>query len=132
MAAPPYGIGGPAAAMVDLVTPSAGLDASVRGAGVRTDVRSLRTMIVAAGLCCSILFVAVGVSQQLQLYGDGSMFSYAVAVEDAWAFHWHNIIGRVSVYVFATAPAEAYVHLTGDARGGIALYGFLFFAVPLL
>jgi hypothetical protein len=59
------------------------------------------------------------------------MFSYAVAVEDAWAFHWHNIVGRAFVYAFTTAPAEAYVHLTGDAHGGIALYGFLFFAAPL-
>lgn len=100
--------------------------------GLRGDMRALRDFIVAAGLCWSVLFVIVGVGYQLQLYGDGSIFSYSVAVEDAWAFHWHNIVGRIVVYLFATVPAEAYVHLTGDAAGGIVAYGILFFASPLL
>ena len=34
------------------------------------------------------------------MYADGSIFSYAVAVQDAWAFHWHNISGRLFVYLF--------------------------------
>jgi hypothetical protein len=62
----------------------------------------------------------------------GSIFSYAVAVRDAWAFHWHNITGRLFVYLFAYLPAETYVELTGDARGGVSVYGFLFFVTPLL
>lgn len=61
------------------------------------------------------------------MYGDGSMFSYAVAVQDAWAFHWHNISSRLFVYSFTSRPAEFYIALTGDARGGIAVYGLLFF-----
>jgi hypothetical protein len=93
---------------------------------------SLRTVAVVAGLAWSVLFVTVGVATQLQLYGDGAIFSYAIVVEDAWAFHWHNIPGRAFVYVFASAPAEAYIHLTRDANGGLDLYGFLFFAAPLL
>jgi hypothetical protein len=93
---------------------------------------SLQSLAIVAGLAWSLLFVIVGVSAQLQLYGDGAMFSYAVAVEDAWAFHWHNIPGRAFVYVFASLPAEAYIHLTRDANGGIILYGFLYFAAPLL
>jgi hypothetical protein len=66
------------------------------------------------------------------MYGDGSIFAYAVAVQDAWAFHWHNIIGRVFVYVFSYLPAEAYLELTRDARGAVVIHGFLFFVAPLL
>jgi hypothetical protein len=87
---------------------------------------------LAAGLTCAGLFVAVGLGYELQIYGDGSLFSYALAVRDAWAFHWHNIPTRAFVYLYALAPAEAYVWLTGDARGAIALYGLLFFVAPLL
>ena len=101
-------------------------------AAIRSGTDMLRTLAVAAGLACSVLFVVVGLGYQLQLYGDGSLFSYAVAVRDAWAFHWHNISARLFVYLFSLLPAETYVGLTGDARGGIALYGFLFFAAPLL
>jgi hypothetical protein len=78
------------------------------------------------------LFVTVGLRYELQAYGDGSIFSYAVAVQDAWAFHWHNISGRLFVYLFCFVPAETYVRLTGDAQGGIVAYGFLFFVAPLL
>jgi hypothetical protein len=92
----------------------------------------LRAFAIAAGICCSILFVIIGLRYELQMYGDGAMFSYSVAVQDAWAFHWHNISGRLAVYLFCLAPAEAYVALTGDAGGGIIVYGLLFFAGPLL
>jgi hypothetical protein len=92
----------------------------------------LRAFAIAAGICCSILFVVIGLRYELQMYGDGAMFSYSVAVQDAWAFHWHNISGRLAVYLFCLAPAEAYVALTGDPGGGIIVYGFLFFAAPLL
>src|SRR5262245_2592948 len=101
-------------------------------AGIHSDTASLRTLVVAAGLGCSILFVIVGLWYELQMYADGSAFSYAVAVEDAWAFHWHNISGRLFVYLFSHVPAETYVKLTGDAHGGVVVYGFLFFAAPLL
>ena len=66
------------------------------------------------------------------MYADGSIFSYAVAVQDAWAFHWHNISARLFVYLFCLLPAETYVGLTGDARGGVFVYGLLHFAAPLL
>lgn len=98
----------------------------------RSATDKLRTLVVAAGICCSIIFVVVGLRYELQLYGDGAMFSYSVAVQDAWAFHWHNISGRLAVYLFSLAPAEAYVALTGDAGGGIAVYGLLFFVAPLV
>ncbi len=65
------------------------------------------------------------------MYADGSIFSYAVAVRDVWAFHWHNISGRASVYLLAMAPAEWYVRLTGDPHGGIVAYGLLFFSSQL-
>jgi hypothetical protein len=92
----------------------------------------LRTLAIAAGLGSAVLFVVVGLRYRLQLYGDGSIFSYAVAVQDAWGFHWHNISGRLFVYFFAMAPAEAYVGLARDAPGGIAIYGLLFYAAQFL
>src|SRR5271166_4641957 len=89
-------------------------------------------LVIIAGVCWSVLFVVIGLGYGLQMYADGSMFSYAVAVQDAWAFHWHNISGRLFVYLFTCLPAETYIALTADARGGIAIYGFLFFAAQLL
>jgi hypothetical protein len=99
---------------------------------VHSDSALLRTLAVSAGMGWSILFVAVGLGFGLQLYGDGAIFSYAVAVEDAWAFHWHNIAGRLFVYLYAVMPAETYVALTADARGGIRIYAGLFFSAQLL
>jgi hypothetical protein len=98
----------------------------------RPDTHLLRTLAISAGICWSVLFVIVGLGYELQLYGDGSIFSYSIAVEDAWAFHWHNILGRVFVYLFSYVPAETYVALSRDPRGGILIYGFLFFVAPLL
>src|SRR5262249_10811946 len=93
---------------------------------------SLPTYVVAAGIASALLFVVIGLGYQLQLFADGSIFSYSVAVQDSWAFHWHNIAGRLFVYLIAEAPAELYVALTNDARGGIALYGLLSFTTQLL
>src|SRR5713226_2797110 len=107
-------------------------DASHSGAAVGSDLRLLRMLVIGAGLCWAMLFVVAGLGYGLQLFGDGAIFSYAVAVEDAWAFHWHNIPGRLFVYLFSYVPAEAYVHVTKDARGGIALYGLLFFGAQLV
>src|SRR5215469_14833291 len=91
----------------------------------RSDARWLGTVVVAVGLSWSVAFVAIGLGYQLELFGDGSIFSYAVAVDDAWAIHWHNISGRVFVYLFSILPAEIYVELTKDAHGAIVLYGLL-------
>ena len=56
---------------------------------------SFRYLVIGTGLCWAIAFVPVALWYQLELYGDGAMFSYAVAVQDVWAFHWHNISGRI-------------------------------------
>lgn len=93
---------------------------------------SLRSLAIASGAIASLLFVLIGLRYGLQMYADGSLFSYAVAVRDAWAFHCHNISGRLAVYLFAFAPAEAYVQWAGDPAGGVALYGFLFFILQFL
>src|ERR1035437_2818355 len=98
----------------------------------RSAHRSLRVLIIAAGISTSILYVVVGLISELQMFGDGSIFSYAVAAQDAWSFHWHNISGRLFTYVFAYIPAEAYVSLTKNAKGGIAIYGLLFFSAQML
>jgi len=105
--------------------------ASPNGLAIGSEGRRLRFIAIAAGLCWSVLFVTIGLRHELQAYGDGSIFSYSVAVQDAWAFHWHNISGRLFVYLAAMLPAETYVGLTGDAQGGVTLYGFLFFVAPL-
>jgi hypothetical protein len=92
----------------------------------------LRQCVVAVGITWAVLFVLIGLKYELQLFADGAMFSYSVAVQDAWAFHWHNISGRVFVYLIAEAPAELYGALTADPKGGIELYGLLFFSTQLL
>jgi hypothetical protein len=94
--------------------------------------RQLRTFVVIAGMTAAMLFVVIGLSYGLQEYADGSMFSYAIAAQDAWTFHWHNISGRLFVFLVIDEPAEFYVALTHDARGGIVLYGLLFFGAQLV
>ena len=90
---------------------------------IRTGSDVLRALVVGAGLCWSIAFVALALCYELQLYADGAMFSYAVAVQDVWAFHWHNISGRLSVFVLSLLPAEIYVGLSGNPGAGIVVYG---------
>ncbi|HEY0723862.1 MAG TPA: hypothetical protein VGD41_07780, partial [Pyrinomonadaceae bacterium] len=88
-------------------------------------------MVIAIGLGWSIVFLVVALHFELQLYADGAMFSYAVAVQDVWAFHWHNISARASVFTLTLLPAEIYVGLTGNPLNGIKVYGFLLYAAPL-
>jgi hypothetical protein len=78
----------------------------------RSAHRSLRVLMIAAGISTSILYVVVGLASELQMFCDGSIFSYAVAAQDAWSFHWHSISGRLFTYVFAYVPAETFVALT--------------------
>ena len=92
----------------------------------------LRNLAVAAGLGWSLAFVIVALVYELQLYADGAMFSYAVAVQDVWAFHWHNIANRASVFFLSLWPAETLVGLTGSPAAGIITYGFLFYVAPLI
>lgn len=99
--------------------------------GTQSDWRHLRAFAVAAGLIASVLFVLLGVPTRLEMFGDGSIFSYAVAAQDAWAFHWHNISGRLFTYLYAYVVPQELVALTGSARAGIAAYGALFLSAPL-
>lgn len=94
--------------------------------------RTLYILCVTGGIAASILFIVVGLSSGLQMFGDGSIFSYAVGAQEAWSFHWHNISGRLFTYVIAYIPAEAVIASTGSARAGIFVYGLLFFSGPLL
>jgi hypothetical protein len=98
---------------------------------IRSGFDVLRALVIGAGLCWSIAFVAIALSYELQLYADGAMFSYAVAVGDVWAFHWHNISGRLSVFLLSLWPAEIYVGLSGNPGAGIVVYGLLFYLAPL-
>ncbi|MBV9564190.1 MAG: hypothetical protein JOY90_27660 [Bradyrhizobium sp.] len=99
---------------------------------MRFDARALRLLIIGSGLGWSVAFVLIALLHQLELYGDGAMFSYAVAVQDVWAFHWHNISGRSSVFLLSLLPAETIVGLTGKPWTGIIAYGFLFYVAPLV
>lgn len=95
------------------------------------DAHPPRSLIVGIGLCWSASFLAIALYSQLELYGDGAMFSYAIAVRDVWAFHWHNISGRTSVFLLTLWPAEAVVGMTGSPWAGIIVYGLLFNGAPL-
>jgi hypothetical protein len=106
--------------------------AAVKTAWLSSDLDSLRTLVRSAGVGWAVLFVAIGLVFELQLYGDGSIFSYAIATGETWAFHWHNIPSRHFVHLLTHVPAETYVRLSGDAGGAIAIYGLLFFAAPLM
>jgi hypothetical protein len=92
----------------------------------------LRRLVIAAGLCWSVAFVFVALCFELELYGDGAMFSYAIAVQDVWAFHWHNISGRISVFLLTLLPAESLVAITGEPWVGIIAHGALFYIAPLV
>jgi len=96
-----------------------------------SDSDLLRLAAVAGGLAWAFAFPLLGVAYALQTFGDGALFSYAVAARDAWAFHWHNISGRLFVFLVVSLPAQTYGGLTGDPQAAVALYGSLYFAAPL-
>ena len=102
------------------------------GHALRLDERSFRFLIIGAGLCWSVAFVVIALFYELELYGDGAMFSYAVAVRDVWAFHWHNISGRTSVFLLSLLAAEALVGIRGNPWVGIITYGLLFYISPFV
>ena len=82
---------------------------------IRSGSDFLLTFLIGAGLCWSVGFVVIALYYQLELYADGAMFSYAVAVQDVWAFHWHNISGRMSAFLLTLLPAEVLVRCSWSA-----------------
>lgn len=92
--------------------------------------RVLRSGAVVVGIAASLLFIAVGLAFELQTYGDGSIFSYAVATREVWAFHWHNIATRAATYALTLAPGELAVAATGAPSAGVFVYGLCLFAAP--
>jgi len=98
----------------------------------RSGADVLRALVVIIGFCWAIAFVIVALKCDLQLYGDGAMFSYAVAAQDVWAFHWHNISGRLTVFLLTLWPAELFAGATGNPWDGVEAYGFLFYVAPLI
>lgn len=89
-------------------------------------------MVTIAGVGWAIAFIVIALIWRLQLYADGAFFSYAIAVQDVWAFHWHNISGRLSVFLLTLWPAEMLVGWTGSPQAGIMAYGALFYSAPLV
>lgn len=88
----------------------------------------LHRLVVVAGVFAALAFVVVGLAFDLQTYGDGAIFSYAVATQQVWDVHWRNIVARATVWLVAMAPAEAFVGVTRNAQAGVVLYGFLSFS----
>jgi len=105
--------------------------AAVAWPAERSSTQILRALVVGIGVLWSVAFLVLALSYELQLYADGAMFSYAVAAQDVWPFHWHNISGRLTVFLLTLWPAELYVDVTGDPWNGIVIYGFLFYSAPL-
>jgi len=97
-----------------------------------TDRAMLRHLVVAGGLAWALAFVVVGLAFRLQLYGDGAIFSYAAGVQDVWAFHWHNISGRLTTYVLTLAPAEGIAAVTRSPNAAVTAYGLLLYLMPLI
>ena len=102
------------------------------GPSPRFDACALRRLVIGAGLCWSVAFVVIALRYQLELYGDGAMFSYAVAVQDVWAFHWHNISGRSSVFFSVCGRPRPWSESPGRPWAGIITYGLLFYISPLI
>ena len=99
---------------------------------VASDRALLRRIVIAAGLGWALAFIVIGPAVRLQLYGDGAMFSYAVATQDVWAFHWHNISGRLTTYLLTMAPAEGVAAVTRNPIAAVTIYGLLLYAMPLI
>ncbi|MBI1244758.1 MAG: hypothetical protein GC202_07110 [Alphaproteobacteria bacterium] len=92
----------------------------------------LRATVVGAAITFAVLSPLVGLAFGLEMYGDGSIFAYSVAARDAWAFHWHNISGRIFSYLAFYVPADIVVAATGSAMAGIYAYGALLFSAPAI
>lgn len=105
---------------------------AVRDAGSSRNPHLLRSIAIGSGIAWALAFVAVGCLFQLQMYADGAIFSYGIAIGESWAIHWHNIPARFIVYLACVAPAEAYARWTGDVAGAIGLYGALFYGAQAL
>jgi len=101
--------------------------ASRAGAAARPRIAWLRGLAIAAGTSASILFVVIGLGYELQLYCRRLDLLLrgrrAGRLGVSLAQHLRPAV-RLSVLLPA---AETYVGLTGDARGGIDIYGLLFF-----
>lgn len=102
------------------------------GPSPRVDGHAFQLLIICSGLGWAVAFPVAALLFQLQLYGDGAMFSYAVAVRDVWTFHWHNVSGRLSVFALTMLPSEMLVGITDNPSAGIIAYGFLFYVSPLI
>jgi hypothetical protein len=57
------------------------------GRVLRLDDLAFRYLLIGVGLTWSGAFAVIAHFYQFELYGDGAMFSYAVAVRDVRAFH---------------------------------------------
>ncbi len=88
--------------------------------------------MIVLGYGAALFFLAVGLGAELQTYGDGSIFSYAIAIDEAWSYHWRNISGRIVSFILIHAPSESLGRISGSPQLGIFVYGALFFTAPLL
>ena len=92
----------------------------------------LRAVVVAAGLCWSAAFVAIGLGYDLQIYGDGAIFSYSVAVETHGDPLAQHLGPPVCLSALLRTSRDCRGHHEEPSYGGIAVYGLLHFAAPLV
>ena len=78
-----------------------------------------RPHAVILGIACAwcLAFPLLGVWAQLNLFADGSLFSYGVAAGEGWAFHWRQIPVRVAAYAFAALPGANATYQVGVSWG---------------
>jgi hypothetical protein len=89
-----------------------------------------RSVVLALAIAWCAAFPLVGVPAELHFFADGSLFSYAVAADNAWSFHWRQIPGRLAAYLWASWPGQEWGLLTGDPSAGVAVYAALNFLAP--
>ena len=89
-------------------------------------------IVIALAVAWCAAFPLIGWWAELHLFADGGLFSYAVAADDAWAFHWRQISGRVAAFLWASWPASLWGRLSGDPAGAVTLYALLHFSAPAL
>lgn len=83
-------------------------------------------------LAVSILYAAVFVATDLNLFYDGGLFSAVVAVGRPWEIYFCNFPARLGAYSLGVIPAAQFGRLTGSGAGAVHLYAILYICWPTL
>ncbi|MFL1461258.1 hypothetical protein ACI6QG_03580 [Roseococcus sp. DSY-14] len=86
--------------------------------------------VLAWGWCAA--FPLAGLGAGLLLFGDGALFSYAVAAADSWDFHFRQIPARAAAWALTAGLGEAVTRLAGAPEAGVLAFHAAFLALPAL